>query len=99
MLEAGRILGHAFVVGELALSHLRQRTLLLDALLNLPQAIVADEAEVRYFIDHHRLFGQGIGYVDAHLLAAVKLTEGARFWTKDKRLYERADVLGLAVSP
>jgi predicted nucleic acid-binding protein len=99
MLKAGQILAHPFVVGELALGHLRQRTVVLDALLNLPQAIVADDAEVRYFIDHYRLFGQGIGYIDAHLLAATKLTADARFWTKDKRLHERADALGLAISP
>ncbi len=38
------------------------------------------------FIEVARLFGLGIGYVDAHLLAAVRLTPGVRFWTRDRGL-------------
>jgi len=37
-------------------------------------------------IEEHSLFGRGIGYIDAHLLAAMRLTPGARLWTRDKRL-------------
>jgi predicted nucleic acid-binding protein len=48
------------------------------------------------FIDRHELFGLGIGYVDAHLLVAVRLTLGASLWTRDKRLLAVADHLGLA---
>jgi predicted nucleic acid-binding protein len=51
------------------------------------------------FVDWHRLFGSGIGYVDAHLLAAVRLTAGAALWTRDRRLGRAADRLGLAISP
>ncbi|MGD0106498.1 MAG: type II toxin-antitoxin system VapC family toxin [Rhodopila sp.] len=98
MLQAGQILAHPFVVGELALGHLRQRSSVLDALLNLPQAIVASDAETRHFIDRHRLFGRGIGYIDAHLLAAAQLTQDARFWTTDKRLHDVANTLGLAIA-
>jgi predicted nucleic acid-binding protein len=32
------------------------------------------------------LMGKGIGYIDAHLLASVTLTNGAQLWTRDKRL-------------
>jgi predicted nucleic acid-binding protein len=70
----------------------------LGALLRLPQTIVASEAETRYFIDRHTLFGRGIGYVDAHLLAAAQLTPDARFWTTDKRLHDVADALDLAIA-
>jgi predicted nucleic acid-binding protein len=38
----------------------------------------------------------GIEYVDAHLLAAVRLTAGAALWTRDKRLLGVAQRLGLA---
>jgi len=41
------------------------------------------------------LHGRGIGYVDVHLCASAKLN-GAQLWTRDKRLMEVAEVLGLA---
>jgi hypothetical protein len=50
------------------------------------------------FISEHRLFGLGIGYVDAHLLAATRLTEDAALWTRDQRLRRVADRLELAAS-
>ncbi|MGI8722360.1 MAG: hypothetical protein ACR2JG_09060 [Geodermatophilaceae bacterium] len=40
--------------------------------------------------------GLGIGYVDAHMLAATMLTTGARLWTRDKRLAAIAAQRGLA---
>jgi predicted nucleic acid-binding protein len=54
--------------GELALGNLRQREVVLDALLELPQATVASDEEVLHFIDRLALFRLGIGYIDAHLL-------------------------------
>ena len=42
------------------------------------------------------LFGRGIGYVDAHLLAAARLTAGTKLWTHDRRLQAVAAQLGLA---
>jgi predicted nucleic acid-binding protein len=47
-------------------------------------------------IANHQLFGRGIGYVDAHLLAATMLTTDARLWTRDKRLAVVAARHGLA---
>lgn len=38
----------------------------------------------------------GIGYVDAHLLAATMLTADATLWTRDKRLAAVAVRLRLA---
>lgn len=37
-------------------------------------------------IEAHRLHGVGIGYVDAQLLAATRLTPEARLWTRGKHL-------------
>ncbi len=48
------------------------------------------------FIDDSSLAGLGIGYIDVHLLAATRLTHGASFWTRDRRLSAVADRLGLA---
>ena len=37
-------------------------------------------------IENHRLFGRGLGFIDAHLLAATFLTPGTGLWTRDQRL-------------
>ncbi len=97
LLNAGRVLAHPFVIGELALGQLRQRDLVLGALRDLPQAVVAKDDEVLGFIGRTALFGLGIGYVDAHLLAAVRLTPDATLWTRDRRLHAAAERLSLAV--
>jgi predicted nucleic acid-binding protein len=98
LLDAGRVLAHPFVIGELALGNLRRRDRILDALQDLPRASVATDAEVLHLIGRHALHGLGIGYVDAHLLAAVRLTDGARLWTRDLRLDAAAERLGLAIA-
>ena len=96
VLDAGEVLAHPFVIGEIALGNLLGRDRVLEAMQNLPQAVAASDQEVFHFIGRHALFGLGIGYVDAHLLAATRLTAGARLWTRDKRLSDVADRLGLA---
>jgi len=95
LLGGGQVLAHPFIIGELAMGSLRQRDVILDALRDLPQVLVASDDEVLGFIGQHRLFGLGIGYVDAHLLAAARLTVGASLWTRDKRLHDIAERMGL----
>ncbi len=96
LLTDGRVLTHPFIIGELALGNLKQRTTTLTSLRELPQTAIADDDEVSDFIDRYALFGSGIGYVDAHLLAAVRLTAGTALWTRDKRLLSVAQQLQLA---
>ena len=98
LLDAGSVLVHPFVIGELALGALRRRQLILESLGDLPRAPVATDQEVLEFIDRHALWGLGIGYVDAHLLASARLTPGAALWTRDKRLAGAAEGLRLATS-
>ena len=98
LLQRGEVLVHPFLIGELALGHLRQRAAVLDMLADLPQTEVATDAEVLRLIDRYALFGRGIGYVDVHLMAAVRLTSGARLWTNDRRLHAVATELDLAAS-
>jgi len=98
LLHAGMVLTHPFVIGELALGDLRQREVVLTALSDLPCAGVATEPEVLHFIDQYALFGRGVGYVDVHLLAAVRLTPGVELWTNDKRLQKVAVQLGMTTT-
>ncbi len=96
LLLAGRVLGHPMLSGELALGSMKNRTQVLEEIDGLPQAIAATDDEVRCFIETHKLFGRGIGYLDAHLLVAVQLTPETLLWTRDKRLREAAVALSLA---
>ena len=95
LLNQGQVLAHPFVIGELALGSLQNRAAILGALQDLPQAPVATEGEVLSFIGQNALYGIGIGYIDAHLLAAVRLSPGATLWTRDKRLLAAGTGLGL----
>ncbi|WP_035054632.1 type II toxin-antitoxin system VapC family toxin [Andreprevotia chitinilytica] len=96
LLEQNRVLTHPFVIGEIALGSLRQRDMVLGALSALPQATVALDNEVFRMIGDETLHGVGIGYIDAHLLAAVRLTPGTALWTRDRRLQAVAERLGIA---
>jgi predicted nucleic acid-binding protein len=98
LLNSGEVLGHPFVTGELALGNLRRRDPFLTDLRDLPQAIVASDEDVLHLVDREALFGRGIGYVDAHLLAAARLTAGSKLWTRDRRLQAVAAQLGLAAA-
>jgi len=94
LLEEGDIAGHPFVVGELALGHLKQRREILALLADLPQATLADHKEVLHFVDQKGLAGSGLGWVDVHLLAAAALDRSG-LWTLDRRLATVASSLGL----
>jgi hypothetical protein len=97
LLQAGDVLAHPFVTGEIALGNLKQRHTVLAALGNLPQVRLANDSEVLHFIDRNNLAGLGIGYIDAHLLASARLDIGTRIFTRDKRLQTVAVRLGLAM--
>jgi len=96
LLGAGQVLAHSFVTGELALGNLLHPETVLTALQDLPQATLATDAEVLRFIAERQLAGSGIGYIDAHLLAAVLLAPGSRLWTRDKRLLAASTRIGVA---
>lgn len=99
LLDDGLVLCHPWVIGELALGHLSNRDEVIRLLRGLNQATVASDEELMTFIDRHQLYGQGIGLVDAQLLAATKLTPDARLWTADRNLATVAKALGCAADP
>jgi predicted nucleic acid-binding protein len=89
-----QVLCHPFVIGELACGMLRKRGEILTMLKALPEAHLLEHEEVISFLDARRLYGRGIGWVDAHLLATTLLT-GCLIWTFDKPLRRAAAALNV----
>jgi predicted nucleic acid-binding protein len=96
LLADERVLAHPYVIGEISLGSLRDRDVVLGALLDLPSAPVATPEETSFLIEREKLFNRGIGYVDTSLLASARLQPGVTIWTRDKRLKKVADELNLS---
>jgi predicted nucleic acid-binding protein len=77
-LSLGRVLMHPFVRGGLACGALKNRASVLSDLEALPVAKIAST-----------LWGQGLGWIDMHLLAYTLLSR-CLIWTLDRRLAEAA---------
>jgi predicted nucleic acid-binding protein len=97
-LDQGQIVIHPFVVAELALGSLKDRTQTLALLDLLPKVRVARTSELRLMIEARRLYNLGIGLTDAHLIASVFIDAPTLLWTRDKRLRKVADGLGIHAS-
>lgn len=97
VLQGGQVVMHPFVIGELALGSMSGRTEKLETFKDLPPALVAEDSEVLASIDRWKLYGKGIGYIDAHLLCSVSLMPGCKLWTNDKRLHAVASAIGVAI--
>jgi hypothetical protein len=95
LLNGSEVLMHPVVLGELACGNLSNREVVFRLLKGLPQAVLATDDEVLFFIDQRGLMGRGMGYMDAHLLAAASLSGPAKLWTRDRRLRAVADSLAL----
>jgi hypothetical protein len=91
-----QVLCHSFVIGELACGMLQKRGEILAMLKALPEADLLENEEIMNFLDARRMYGRGIGWVDAHLLASTLLT-GCAIWTFDKPLRRAAAALNVLV--
>ena len=85
LLEDGQVVIHPMILGELACGHLPQRAETLRLLGHLPRVPQAPDALVLQSVDARRFRGAGIGWIDAHLLAASVLS-AVPLWTLDRRL-------------
>lgn len=98
MLGRRLVLCHPWVVGEIALGSLARRHEVITLMRGLPQAPVAGPDEVLAMIEAEQLHGQGIGWVDAQLLAAARLAGSTGILTRDRRLRTAAERLAIAAS-
>ncbi|MGH9446552.1 MAG: type II toxin-antitoxin system VapC family toxin, partial [Terriglobia bacterium] len=96
LLSNGLALVHPFVVGELACGNLTNRPPILGDLGELPSAASATHGEVMRLIEARKLWGHGIGWIDAHLLASALLSS-CHLWTLDQRLLRAAAAAGVAL--
>ena len=92
-----QVVCHPFVIGELACGTLQKREQILSLLTALPEVELIEHEEVMSFIQGRRLYGRGIGWVDAHLLASA-LVGRTSLWTADPRLAAAATELGINYS-
>ena len=93
-LNNNEVIVHPFVIGELACGSMQNRSEVLSLLSELPEAIVANHDEVLTFVANNRLYGSGIGWIDADLIASALLSKG-KLMTLDKPLSKIASVFGL----
>lgn len=94
LLSEGLVMVHPFVLGELACGNLKNRVRILSDLEALPCAVSAAHEEVMRLIEARKLWGLGIGWIDAHLLASALLSD-CQFWTLDGRLSHAAATAGV----
>lgn len=93
-LSQGTVLMHPFVVGELSCGNVHDRATVLSNLNALPFAKLASHSEVMQLMEARKLYGLGLGWIDAHLLASALLSN-CLLWTFDKRLSKVAIALSL----
>jgi predicted nucleic acid-binding protein len=96
LLENNQIMMHPFLIAELALGSLHDRSGTLAKLDHTPQLRVAHLRDVRRMIEARNLDAQGIGLTDAHLIASCLATPGTLLWTSDARLRRVANSLGIS---
>jgi len=95
MVDDGEVWTHPLIIGELSMGTLRDRERTLWDLTRLGRPPLATDAETRQMVEARRLWGRGIGWNDAKILASVVIG-GCRLWTLDVRLDEVAGELGVA---
>ena len=95
-LDDDLVVMHPLVYGELVCGGLPKRRDILSQINSLPLLPVVANPEVVAFIKKHNLAGKGIGYIDAHLLAAVAQADSIRLYTHDTHLHQAAQSLSLA---
>lgn len=95
MVADGEILTHPIVIGELSMGNLSRREQTLWDLTRLGRPPLATDAETLRMVEGRQLWGRGIGWNDAKILASVVLGN-CLLWTKDAPLDAIARELGVA---
>ena len=97
-LEMEGVLTHSMVIGELACGNLPDRERVLRNLHTLPRIPESPPEPVLSLIESERLMGRGVGFIDFHLLYSALHQTDVSLWTRDMRLHQVAEELGVAFS-
>lgn len=96
LLVDGRVVVHPMIIGELALGSIRNRAEVLRLLQGIPTLSMVTPQEFLSFLESRNLMSRGLSYVDVHLLASVLIASETQLWTRDRRLRQAAEELGIA---
>ena len=95
LLNLSDLLVHPYVVGELIMGNIRPLDKVIALLASLPRLEPVGEAKFYDYVIGNSLNGTGLGFVDAHLIAAAKQNDAIIIWTRDKRFAVQARRLGI----
>jgi hypothetical protein len=95
LLQTDEVATHPHVRLELALGSIAGREKVLNDLSLLVQAPVVGTDELFALVELRRLYRRGIGIVDLHLIASALFDRSISIWTRDRRLGDIADELGI----
>jgi predicted nucleic acid-binding protein len=93
LLDQDEAAGHDLIYGELLIGDPGGRGDLLEAYGLMHRLTTIPHEDVVAFVRAHKLYGRGIGWIDAHLLASA-LVANVPLWTADERLATLASELG-----
>jgi predicted nucleic acid-binding protein len=98
LLERNEAAGHDLIYGELLIGDRGGRVDLLKSYGLMHRLSSIPHEEVVAFVRAYELHGQGIGWIDANLLASA-LVASVPIWTADERLATLAADLHIAYRP
>ena len=97
-IAADLILQHPYVTAEIGMGGFRsaeERAHVIELLVSFEQIEVVDSQTFHAFVSEHTLYGTGIGFADAQLIHACTVNPHAQLVTRDKRLAEQAQRIGI----
>ncbi len=97
LLNRGEVLMHGLVLAELALGPIVPRDATIRRLRGMPRLPTADEETFLAFCAIKPVIGRGVGVIDVYLLIATDREDGTILWTRDRRLAETAQDIGVAI--
>jgi len=95
LLQNDEVVNHPLVRLELALGSIANRDKVLADLARLPQVQIAQTDELFALVETRRLYRRGVGVTDLHLVASALFDRSISIWTRDRRLGDVADELGI----
>jgi predicted nucleic acid-binding protein len=94
LLFEDQVVIHPYIIGELSCGNFKNRNLIISLLKALPKVSLISIDEFYMFIEKHKLYGIGLGYVDIHFLASAYISN-CSIYTRDKSLSSAANQLGI----